>query len=103
MKERSEYVFQDKHGRWFARTTIKDSAGKHRNIDRGAKSKPEAKAVLKTILQRLDDQGEKAIEVANKTFNELCDLYKRVYLHEAQYVQERKLSGPQLSPSLSHQ
>jgi integrase len=93
MKERSGYVFQDKHGRWFARTTIKDSAGQRRNIVRRAKTKSDAKALLKTILQQLDGQGEKAVEVANKTFNDLCDLYERVYLHPAEYVHDRKVSG----------
>lgn len=93
MKERSGYVFKDKHGRWFARTTIKDSSGKRRNIVKRAKTKSEAKTVLKAVLQQLDSQGQRAVEVANKTFNELCDLYERIYLHEAQYVQGRKISG----------
>ncbi len=73
--------------------TITDSLGKRRNLVRRAKDKSDGKAILKTILQQLDNQGEKAVEVANKTFNELCDLYERVYLHEAQYVHERKVSG----------
>lgn len=93
MRDRKGYVFRDKQGRWFARTTIKDTSGKRRNIVRRVKDKADGRAILKTIVKQLEDHGEKAVDVAKKTFGELCDLYERVYLHEAQYVQDRKVSG----------
>lgn len=93
MRERKGYVFRDAKGRWFARTTIKDASGKRRNIVRRVKDKADGRALLKTIVKQLEDHGERAIDVAKKTFGELCDLYERVYLHEAQYVQDRKVSG----------
>jgi integrase len=93
MRERKGYVFRDRQGRWYARTTIKDASGKRRNIVRRVKDKADGRAILKTLTKQLDDQGEKAIDVAKKTLGDLCDLYERVYLHEAQYVQDRKVSG----------
>jgi integrase len=92
-KDRSGYVGQDKNGKWFARVTITDSKGKRRNIAKRAENKTHAKHILKTILRQLEDEGEKAIEAASMSFNDLADFYERVYLHPAQYVHDRKVSG----------
>lgn len=58
-KERSGYVYQDKQGSWYVRTTVMDSSGKRRNVKRRAKDKTEARQILKTILRQIDDEGEK--------------------------------------------
>src|SRR6185436_846221 len=58
-KNRTGYIFKDKQGRWYARTTITDATGKRRNIKRQASDKREAKQILKEILRRLDDEGSK--------------------------------------------
>ncbi|MBV9210695.1 MAG: Arm DNA-binding domain-containing protein, partial [Acidobacteria bacterium] len=59
MNDRSGYVFQNKQGAWYARTTITDSSGKRRNIKKRAKDKKDAKAILKRILNQLDIEGSK--------------------------------------------
>ena len=70
-----------------------DSTGKRRNIARRAKDNTEAKRILRTLLRQIEDEGEKAVEAAQMVFNNLADYYQQTYLHEAQYVHERKVSG----------
>lgn len=92
-KDRSGYVFQDKQGRWYARTSVTDRQGKRRNIKRRAKDKAEAKQILKTILRQLEDEGEKGIDASRMTFNALADFYEQHYLHPAEYSGDKKISG----------
>lgn len=92
-KDRSGYIGQHKDGKWFARVTVTDSTGKRRNIARRAKDNTEAKRILRTLLRQIEDEGEKAVEAAQMVFNNLADYYQQTYLHEAQYVHERKVSG----------
>ncbi len=92
-KDRSGYIGQDKDGKWFARVTVTDSTGKRRNVARRAKDNTEAKRILRTLLRQIEDEGEKAVEAAQMVFNDLADYYQQTYLHEAQYVHERKVSG----------
>src|ERR1700754_228317 len=54
--ERTGYVFQDKNGKWYARTTFTDRTGKRRNIKKTAKDKADAKAILKTIIRQIEDE-----------------------------------------------
>ncbi|MDT5158591.1 MAG: hypothetical protein QOH51_2948 [Acidobacteriota bacterium] len=91
--ERTGYVFQDRNGKWYARTTFTDRTGKRRNIKKTAKDKADAKAILKTIIRQIEDEGEKYIDGSRMTFNELADHYEAHYLKEAEYVDERKISG----------
>ncbi|MEJ7575881.1 MAG: site-specific integrase [Pyrinomonadaceae bacterium] len=44
-------------------------------------------------MRQIEDKGDKAIDAAQMTFNELADYYERIYLHEARYINERKISG----------
>lgn len=91
--ERAGYIFQDRNGKWYARTTFTDRAGKRRNIKKTAKDKAEAKVILKSIIRQIEDEGEKYIDGSRMTFNELADHYETHYLKEAEYVDERKISG----------
>jgi integrase len=92
-KDRSGYVFQDKQGRWYARTTVTDRHGNRRNIKRSAKDKADAKQILKTILRQIEDEGEKGVDASRMTFNALADFYEKHYLHPAQYRDQKKISG----------
>ncbi len=92
-KERSGYIYQDKQGSWYARTTVTDSSGKRRNVKRRAQDKTEARQILKTILRQIDDEGEKTLDAATITFNDLADYYAERYLKPAEYRDERKTSG----------
>jgi integrase len=92
MKERSGYVFEEK-GKWFARVTFTDESGKRRNIKRTAKNKSDAKDILKNVLRELENEGSKAIDIANLTFNDLADHYEKNYCQPAEYINGRKVSG----------
>jgi integrase len=90
---RSGYVFQDKKGAWYARTTITDASGKRRNVKRRAKDKQDAKNLLKTLLRGLDAEGVKAVDLSKQTFNDLADLYAADFCKPAVYVDGKKISG----------
>lgn len=92
-RDRSGYVFQDKKGNWFARTTFTDERGKRRNLKRKAKDKTEAKQILKTLLRQLEDEGQKSFDVANLRFNDLANYYDEKFLIEAQFVDGKKIAG----------
>lgn len=92
MKDRSGYIFQEK-GKWFARVTIQDNQGKRRNIKRTAKTKSEAKGLLKTLLRQLETEGVKGIDAAKLTFNDLAKYYITHYVKEPEYFNDRKVSG----------
>lgn len=92
-KDRSGYVYQDKQGAWYARTTITNVSGKRRNIKRRAKDKSDAKDTLKIILRQLDDEGSKVVDAARMTFNDLADYYETHYLKPAEYVDGRRVAG----------
>lgn len=92
-KDRSGYVFQNKKGAWYARTTITDANGKRRYIKRRAKDKQDAKRLLKSILSELEAEGSKVLDLAKLTFNDLADLYSTHYCKPATFVDGKKTAG----------
>jgi integrase len=92
-KDRSGYVFQNKKGAWYARTTITDANGKRRYIKKRAKDKQDAKRLLKAILSDLEAEGSKALDLAKLTFNDLADLYAAHYCKPATFVDGKKTAG----------
>jgi integrase len=91
-KDRTGYVFNQK-GKWYARVTVQDSSGRRRNIKRRAESKSNAKELLKALLSQLENEGEKAIDAAQMTFNHLADYYAAHYMQPAEYRDGRRISG----------
>lgn len=92
-KDRSGYVFQDKRGNWYARTTVTGADGKRRNVKKRAKDKADAKQTLAGLVQQIKDEGPKAVDASRMTFNELADYYERHYLKPAEYAEGRKIAG----------
>ncbi|HEX8196392.1 MAG TPA: tyrosine-type recombinase/integrase [Pyrinomonadaceae bacterium] len=92
MKERSGYIFERK-GKWYARITLTDSNGKRREIKRTAKSKADAKQLLKALQSEIENKGEKAIDALKMTFGELCDYYETHYAKPAKFVDNQKVEG----------
>lgn len=90
---RSGYVFQNKKGAWYARTTITDANGRRRNLKRRAENKQEAKKLLKTLLSELDAEGVKAVDLSKLTFNDLAEFYALNYCKPAEYIDGKKVSG----------
>jgi hypothetical protein len=74
--DRSGYIFQDKNGAWYARTTITDSTGKRRSLKRRAKDKRDAKELLKGILKELEAEGSQVVDSSKLTFNDLAEPVK---------------------------
>jgi integrase len=91
-KDRSGYVFQDKKGAWYARTTITDITGKRRNVKRRARDKREARTILKTILRELE-KGSQSVDHAKLTFSDLANFYAENYCRPAEYVNGKVVSG----------
>ncbi|NJM53170.1 MAG: site-specific integrase [Blastocatellia bacterium] len=91
-KENKGYVFEE-NGKWYARTTVRDENGKRRNIKRTAKSKAEAKELLKQIIRQLDDEGTQAIETWSLTFNDLANYCEKHYAIPAKIVENTKIEG----------
>jgi integrase len=91
--DRSGYVFQNKQGAWYARTTITDSSGKRRNIKRRARDKKDAKAILKRILYQLDSEGSKFADTSSLTFNDMADFYQIHYCKPAEYADGKRIAG----------
>jgi integrase len=92
-KDRSGYVFQNKKGAWYARTTITDANGKRRYIKRRAEDRQDAKKLLKSILSDLEAEGSKALDLAKLTFNDLADFYAAHYCKPATFVDGKKTAG----------
>jgi len=92
-KDRTGYIFKDKQGKWYARTTITDTTGKRRNIKRQAPDKREAKQRLREILRRLDEEGSKTLDISRLTFNHLADYYVAHHCKPAEYSDGKKISG----------
>jgi integrase len=92
--KRTGYVYHDKRENcWYARVTITDGNGKRRNLKKRAKDKAEGKEILKSLTRQVEDEGVKLADFSKLTFNDLADFYERRYLHQALYVDGRKVSG----------
>lgn len=80
----------------YGRITFLDDQGKRRDRKRKAQSgtKTEAWGHVKDLLKELDDQGERSIDGARLTFNELADYYETNYLIPAEYDSKgNKIAG----------
>lgn len=92
-KDRKGYIYEE-NKKWIARVTITDETGKRRNIKKTAKTKSEAKELLKQIVRQLDDEGVRSINITNLTFNDLASHYENYYLQHAEYdANGRKICG----------
>ncbi len=91
--ERSGYVFKDKSGAWYARTTITDPTGKRRNVKRRAKDKQDAKRILKSILTELDAEGSKSVDSSRLTFDDLANFYAANFCISATFIDGKKTAG----------
>lgn len=87
------YTFKDNQGRWWARLSYRDVAGKRCEVKRRAESRAAASALLRKLVREFEDQGADALENSHRTFAELADFYEKRYLIPAQYVDGRKVAG----------
>lgn len=93
MKDRG-YTYYDKTEEcWYARTTITNEDGTRRNIKKRAKSKADARAILKGLLKTLDEEGSQAFDREKLTFNDLADFYETHFCKPAEYVDGKRIVG----------
>lgn len=80
----------------YGRVTFIDDAGKRRDRKRKAQSgtRTEAWQHVKDLLHELDNQGQRSVDSARMTFNQLVDYYQENYLIEAEYdAKGNKIAG----------
>jgi integrase len=78
---------------WLARLTYADETGKRRNVKRRAENKTEAKEELKRLINKLEGQGEQALDGDTMTFRDLASVYEKRKLIPAEYHGDRKVRG----------
>ncbi|HWT01127.1 MAG TPA: site-specific integrase [Pyrinomonadaceae bacterium] len=80
----------------YGRVTFTDEHGRRRDRKRKAVSgtRTEAWEHVKDLLKELDEQGERSLDGARMTFNDLAEYYKEHYLTEAEYnTKGEKVAG----------
>ncbi|MBS1794106.1 MAG: tyrosine-type recombinase/integrase [Acidobacteria bacterium] len=93
VKQRTGQIFQNKNGDWTARVGYKNNNGKRTAVQRIAKTKTDARKILKHLLKTLEDGGRKALDAEKITVNSLCDYYLKNYANPPYYVNDRKVAG----------
>jgi integrase len=88
----SHRTFSQSEG-WIARLTFTDEAGNRRNVTRRAENKTIAKDELRKLINKLENQGEQAIDGDRLTFRDLAGVYKERKLVPAEYQGDRKVRG----------
>ncbi len=92
-RERTGWIGQDKQGRWFYALQPTDANGKRKFIRRLATSESNAKSELRKALNKLDAQGERAIEGDRLRFAKLIEIFKNKKVFEAKIVNGTKVGG----------
>lgn len=82
-----------KNGKLYARIRFVDETGKKRDLWKSVSSKAEAKKKIKELIKENETKSANQLDASRMTFNQLADYYQSTYLHEAVYVNERKISG----------
>ncbi len=82
-----------KNGKLYARIQFIDESGKKRDLWRTASNKKDAKEKIRELIEDSESKKAKELDASRMTFNLLADFYEENYLHEAIYINERKVSG----------
>jgi hypothetical protein len=91
-----------KNGKLYARIRFVDETGKKRDLWKSVSSKAEAKKKIKELIKENESKSAKELDASRMSFNQLADYYQETYLHEAVYINERKISGLRdIRPTLS--
>ena len=93
MEKRKVGSIVKKDGKLYARVRFTDDSRKKRDIWRSASNQKDAKEKIKSLIEESKDKTSKELDAMQMTFNHLADWYSDNYLHEAIYINERKISG----------
>lgn len=92
-----------KNGKIYARIRFTDETGHKRDLWKVAPNKVEAKKKIKDLLKVSETKKAKELDASRMTFNQLGDYFEKNYLHEAIYINERKVSGIRNVKPYQHQ
>jgi integrase len=94
MKQRTGYLFKDKAtGKWVARVTFTDEAGKRRNVKRYCETKTEAREKLDVLKRDIKERGQQSVDGDKLRFRDVAERYEQTKLIEPVYVGEKKVAG----------
>lgn len=79
--------------KWVARCVYLDDEGKRREKTQEALTKADAKDLLKSLEAKFKRSEGREIEADKMTFNDLASYCEKHYFKEAEYINERKVSG----------
>jgi integrase len=82
-----------RNGKLYARIRFVDETGKKRDLWKTVSSRTEAKKKIKELIKENENKSSKELDASRMTFNQIADYYQSIYLHEAIYINERKISG----------
>ncbi len=82
-----------KNNKIYARLQFIDQFGKKRDLWRTAPNKKQAQSILKTLIEESETKTSQELDASRMTLNQLADFYEENYLHDAIYLNERKISG----------
>lgn len=93
MEKRKTGSIVTKNGKLYARVRFTDDSGKKRDLWRSATSRKDAKEIIKSLLAESETKTAEELDATRMTFAHLVEWYSTTYLHEAVYLNERKVSG----------
>jgi integrase len=82
-----------KNGKLYARIRFTDDSGKQRDLWRAAKNRKDAQEKIKGLLKDAENKTSQEFDASRMKFDQLADWYSKTYLHEAIYINDRKISG----------
>lgn len=93
-KQRTGGIKELPNGTFQVRVSYVGNDGKrHERLKKNIQTKTEARKVLKSFLEGLEQRGQKAVEGDKLNFRKLAQIYEEQHVFEAQYVQDRKVAG----------
>jgi len=93
-KQRTGGIKELENGTYQVRISYVGNDGKRRErLKKNIQTKTEARKVLKSFLEGLEQRGQKAVEGDKLNFRKLAQIYEEQHVFEAQYVQNRKVAG----------
>lgn len=83
-----------RRGGWWARVTFTDPiTGKHRDLQRKARTRAEAADIRDQLLREIDQTGGRSLAFERATFEQLAEWYEKTYLVPPHYVDGRRVAG----------
>lgn len=89
----NEGSIRERNGKIYARIQFIGDDGKRHDKERPARNRKHARELIKDMRKEFDSGGQKALEGPRMMFSTLADWYTENYVHDAEYVDGRKVAG----------